>query len=175
MKKLLVLLLAVLLAFCGVATAELDYSSMTDDELHAAINAARNELVRRELIAAKDVVIVDQDGVQMYMTGNNEVNVLDNGDAWLYIEFVVVNDADISINLLVEQSTVNGWDVHGDGMGATSAGAKQKVRMRMKVSDGEVTSLEEIEDIVVAYTLFDSDNSKTIGKTEPVTIHFNVE
>lgn len=175
MKKILVLVLAVLLAFCGVATAEADYSAMSDDELHATINAARNELVRRELIAAEDVVIVDQDNLQMYMTGNNEISVMDNGDVWLYIEFVVINDADTSINLLVNQSTVNGWDVHGDGMGATSPGAKQKVRMRMKVSDGEVSSLEEIEDIVVSYKVFDSDNSKTISTTEPVTIHFNDE
>lgn len=33
MKKILVLVLAALLALCGVATAETDYAAMPDDDL----------------------------------------------------------------------------------------------------------------------------------------------
>lgn len=175
MKRFITICLAILLTLASVAAiAEgIDVSTMTDEELHAIINAARNELTKRELVAAGDLVVVDQDDVQIYMTGNNEMKAFDDGGVWLYIEFVVVNNTDTTVNPFVGKSIVNGWDVHGDGMGKTSAGSRQKVTMRMRVSDGEVSSMEDIEEIVVSFELYDSDNSEMISKTEPVTIHFN--
>lgn len=51
MKKVLAAFLALLL-LCGSCLAEgLDYASMTDAQLHDIVNAARNELTRRELVA----------------------------------------------------------------------------------------------------------------------------
>ena len=57
MKKFLTVLLALLL-LCGSCLAEgLDYASMTDAQLHDIVDAARNELTKRELVAAEKTVL----------------------------------------------------------------------------------------------------------------------
>ena len=63
MKKFLTVLLA-LLRLCGSCLAEgLDYASMTDAQLHDIVDAARNELTKRELVAEGKTLLFEQDGV----------------------------------------------------------------------------------------------------------------
>ena len=62
MKKFLTVLLALLL-LCGSCLAEgLDYASMTDAQLHDIVDAARNELTKRELVAEGKTLLFEQDG-----------------------------------------------------------------------------------------------------------------
>ena len=59
MKKFLTVLLALLL-LCGSCLAEgLNYASMTDAQLHDIVDAARNELTKRELVAAEKTVLFE--------------------------------------------------------------------------------------------------------------------
>ena len=90
MKNMLSLILVLVLVLCAVGSAaETTYAAMSTEQLHTAASAIRNELLKRDLVAAENVVLVDQDGVQVYMTGNNEID-------WIgafAIEVVVVNNS----------------------------------------------------------------------------------
>ena len=175
MKKILVLVLAALLALCGVATAEADYSAVSDDELHTVIDAARNELARRELTASADTVLFDQDGVQCYLTGNYEVKEWGEGKHVMQLEAVVINDTDVTVNVSIEACYVNGWEVYGGLIQKTDPGKKQKDTFEIRLFDADIHSYEEIEDIEFTFKVANSDDYSVIYKLDPITVHFNAD
>lgn len=125
MKRFVSVFLVVLLAFStSFALAEgMDFASMSDDALRALVDAARNELAKRELTAAENTVLFEQNGVKVYLTGAYDLSY-DN--AYLSLEAVVVNDSDKKVNVSVDTACINGWDVYGSGIGDISAGKKKK-------------------------------------------------
>lgn len=175
MKKILVLLLAVLLAFCAVATAETDYSSMTDDELHTMIDAARNELVRRELTASADTMLFDHDGIQCYLTGNYEIKEWGEGKHVMLLETVVVNNTDVMMDVRIDGCYVNGWEVYGGIIQKTDAGKKQRDTFEIRLYDADIHSYEEIQDIDFTFKVTKSDDYSMIFQLDPITVHFNAE
>jgi len=175
MKKVFsVLLMLVLICTAGFATAEgLDYSSMSDEELHATISSARNELTRRELIAEEKLVIFEADNVQAYLTGNYEVYGSDT--VFLNLEAVIINDSDATVSLMTEACCINGWDVWSMGIANTSAGKKHKGNFNIKLTDAEIATFEEIEEIEFTFYLSNAETYKRIGESTSVVVHYNVE
>ena len=57
----------------GESVVANDLSKFSDDDLRAALSAIRNELTRRSLVTDEKTVIFDQDGIQVYLTGEYEV------------------------------------------------------------------------------------------------------
>lgn len=174
MKKLIsALLVALMLLSVTLAVAEgIDFASMTDDELLAVIDGARNEQAKRILTAAADTVIVDQDGVTIYLTGNNRI---DEYGPELFIEAVVVNDTDKNIDVYVDSASVNGWNVEAYGITETSAGKKQKGEFSAYLDDAEVSTIEEIEEIELELYIADADEIERISENIPVTLNFKAE
>ena len=175
MKKSLVLVLAALLALCGVATAETDYAAMPDDDLHAMIDAARNELTRRELTAAADTVLFDQDGISCYLTGGYDIQEWGEGNHVMKLEAVVINDSDVMVTVGIEGCYVNGWEVYGGVIQKTDAGKKQKDTFEIRLYDADIHSYEEIEDIEFTFKVYKSDDYAKIFQLDPITVHFNAE
>lgn len=176
MKRTLALLFA-LLMLCGTCLAEgLDYPSMTDEQLHAVIDAARNELSKREQIAAEKTVLFEQDGVTIYMSGDYTVRESMVGDAvYLEIELVVVNETDRNVGISIENPSVNGWDVSVPFLSGVSAQKKAKDTLKLNVADAEVKTAEDMEDLTLSFRLYDKDSYKTFSEGEPITLHFNVQ
>lgn len=167
MKKMLAALLAAVLLLGACALAEADYSALSDAELHAMIDGARNELAKRELVAEDKAVILEQDGVTVYLTGDIvfEYN-------FLKIGVVVVNDSDKTITLLLDEASVNGWTLNAVGVSETPSGKKQKGTLQFLVSDGEIESAEEVEDIEAVFKLWDANEYETVFESDPIAIHF---
>ena len=174
MKRFFAILLAVLILLSAtMALAEgMDFTSMTDAELYALVNGARNELTKRELVAAENVVIVGQDGITVYMTGNNAINEY---SPVLEMEAVVVNDTEKSISVSVESASVNGWNVYGSGIYETTAGKKQKGVFELYLEDSDATTLEEVEDIEIELYIYDTDTYDRIGEAITVTMNLKGE
>ena len=172
MKKFLTVLLALLL-LCSSCLAEgLDYASMTDAQLHDIVDAARNELTKRELVA----VLSEQDGVTVYMTGDytiRESSISD--DIWLKINIVVVNDSGRDVGIDTVNPSVNGWDVSASILSTTTKGKKSKQELTLNVKDAEVKSLDEIEELEIAFRMFDGETYKTFAEVPAITLHFNVQ
>ena len=64
MKRLIGLCLAMVLLFSFASASE--YSSLSDADLRAQFDAIRNELMERGLIAAKNTVLFDQEGIKIF-------------------------------------------------------------------------------------------------------------
>lgn len=174
MKRIFALCLALLLfiAIPCEAFAELpDFAAMSDEELQELVNAARNELARRGLAAEEGTVIYDEDGIQIYLTGKQYVE--DYGDSsTLYVEVVIINDSDKDIGIMMESSTINGWEIYGWGTDDISAGKKKKAEFEFNASDADVFAIEEVEDIEMQMNIYDSETYETIKKLDPITINF---
>ena len=173
MKRIFGIILTLALIFTCTASAEtaLDYAVLSDEQLHEIIDAARNELAKRELTMAEDTVLFEQDGVTVYLTGNYEVWGYDN--SYLDIEAVVVNDSDKLVSILIDIASINGWDVYSSGIPETSAGKKQKGILEFLLTDAEISTYEEVEEIEVNFTLYDSENWEIISTIEGIVIHCN--
>ena len=175
MKKMFSLFL-VLLLVCTTAFSfaeGLDYSAMTSEELYEIISAARNELTKRELVASEKLVIFEAEGVQVYLTGEHRVYGTDS--VFLDLEAVVINDSDVPVSLSTAACSVNGWDVWNMGISSTSAGKKQKSNFNINLTDAEISTYEEIEEIEFTLYLVNSETYKRVGENVSVIVHFNAE
>lgn len=176
MKRIIAFLLAALLMclFCAAGAEGTDFAVMSDDELHALVDGARNELAKRELTAAEGTVLFEQEGVTVYLTGEHEVK-----SGYLDLEAVVVNDRDCTVAIAVNSASINGWNVFSGGIGETSPGKKQKGMLSFSLEDASLSSfeeIEEIEEIELSIDLIDEDTYESIAETsEPITLHFNAD
>lgn len=149
---------------------------MTDAQLHDIVDAARNELTKRELVAAEKTVLFEQDGVTVYMTGDytiRESSISD--DIWLKINIVVVNDSGRDVGINIVNPSVNGWDVSASILSTTTKGKKSKQELTLNVKDAEVKSLEEIEELEIAFRMYDGETYKNFADVPAVTLHFNAQ
>lgn len=175
MKKLFSVLMVLVLIFSTAALAEgIDFASMNDAALHAMIDGARNELAKRELIATENTVLFEQDGVQVYLTGENEVWGSDGYYA-LNLGVVLINESDSSVFVTANAAYVNGWEVYGGGITDTAAGKKQRAAIDFTISEAGISTIEEIEELEIEFWVCDSESYMAIAELEPVTIHFNAQ
>ncbi len=173
MKKL-ISILAALMLLGGIAVSEgIDYASLTDDQLHEIIDLARNELARRELVAQEKTVLFEQDGVQLYLTGNYKVDEWGEGKHVLQLEAVVVNESDRKISVHIDTVSVNGWNVYGGSISNIDAGKKKKGSFEIRLYDADIHSYEEIEDIEFSFKVLDESYSRIFSTETPITVHFN--
>ena len=171
MRKVLSILICIILLPYTIATANTDYTTMTDDELKQVVSLVRNELVKRSLVNDDKVIVFDQDNVSMYLTGGyKEWNYKDK--YYVDIEMVIINNTDHKVTFIAQQSSVNGWDTESSTPGPVSAGKKKKDRMVFSLSDAEITSYKEIEDIDVKFRVCDADTYDNLYITDLITIHF---
>ncbi len=174
MKRFLSVLLLLIVVFSTCHAEGLDYSSLSTEELHQIINSARNELTVRELNAAENTVLLDQNDVKVYLTGKYEIWG-DKADDYMYLdlEVVVVNDSDYLLSVIVDSACVNGWEVYTSGISDTSPGKKQRGSLEFKISDGEAYTYEEVEEIEMNILLYDSEEWETIAELDTITLHIN--
>jgi len=173
-KKVFIVLLAAIifiLISCEAFAEMPDFSALTDEELHEMIDGARNELKTRELVAGEKTVLLDAEGVQIYLTGNYRVYGEDN--VYCELEAVLVNNSDRDVGVSSDGASVNGWEVYSSGFGSASPGKKMKGTIDLKISDAEISTYEEIEDIDLTLHLFDGSTYTTFYRGETITMYFN--
>lgn len=175
MKKIFSILLAIVLTLCSCVAIAADYSSMTVEDLSHEYNAIRNELLKRGLVAEGKTPLFEQNGVSVYLTGKYEIAKNWSDQIILKLEAVVINDYKTVINVMPENSnaSINGWDVSCDGITSTNPGKKQKGYFELCLSDADISTYEEIEEIEFQFYLYDFDNWETVSHVAPVTVYFN--
>lgn len=177
MKKLFAVLMVLMLVFGMTAFAEeFDFASMDDAALQELIDGARNELEKRGQAqggqtVAENTVLFEQNGVTVYLTGDHEVWGSDS--YYLDLGVVLVNDSEKTVSVLIDTAYVNGWEVYGGGITDTGAGKKQQAVLDFCISDANISTYEEVEEIEMNFIIIDSDTYDTIAELEPVIIHCN--
>lgn len=174
MKKFFCFLLLLCLCSSIAMSESLDYAAMTDEQLHSIIDSARAELLRRELsLSGEDLLLFQQDGISLYLTGNYEyMSFGDKGNA-LKLEAIVINESEQEINIGIENVAVNGWEVYGGSILKTGPGKKQKGAFEIRIYEAGIRTYEEIQDFEFIFKVQTSEGFKTLFKTSPITVHLN--
>lgn len=168
MKKFLAFVLAMLLVFPALAD-QLDYSNMSGDELHDVMNSVRNELVKRELLNDEKVLLFQQDGVSVYLTG--EFDITWNNE--IEIKAITINDSNSKLSIHPEDLTisVNGWDVRATCDLEAKPGQKKKGSLSFSPEDAEIKTADEIQEIIFYFAMkLDDGKWQHIG---PCSVQLN--
>jgi len=169
----------ILLSVFSFAMAEnLDYSSMTDDELRTVISAATEELNSRQtsddapdgaLHMVEGTILLNQNDITVTLTGN--INSFGSSDsAFMELEAIVENNSSNPIYVNVDGSSINGWEVFGAGIADIGAGKKKKGTFSFMLSDAEISKPEDIEGLEVTFSVANADNWSTIFKADPIVL-----
>lgn len=173
MKKLISGVLVVFLIMISCYASASDFSSTPEEKLLEELNLIRNELAARGLDAANKRVLVDQDGVQIYIS--DEIKV-DKQYSWddknsLIIPIVIINNTNHNINMLVENPSVNGWKVEfGYSSLTVPAGKKSKTTFTFNIADTDVESIKGFEDVEFSLRVYDDNDWEDLFTTEKITI-----
>lgn len=168
MKRIICLIFALLLSASCAFAAVPDISGCTDDELRQLIDQARNRLYINALTVEKDAVLVNGDGILLYMTGSYEFKVRSYGTS-LSIECVLVNNNTYDIAITVDDASANGWVIGSLGTGTCPAGKKLKSELYFSLDDAEIADLSELEDLTFTLYSFNAETYLTIKSYTPIT------
>ena len=155
MKRVFAVLLCALLLLSSTAFSEIDYASMTDEELKQVIIDAQAELDRRsgdeqdpEGFFA-DRVLFDIEGVRMYLTG--EYTVKESfGNMRFYVEVVVENNSSQNLGCMPSGSfSVNGWTGKWDAPSIPPPGNKTKGKLTFDMEAASISTFEEIKEVEI--------------------------
>ena len=127
MKKILSSLLIILMLVSTVpsfAFAE-DYGSKSDEELQTMYTAIRQELASRGFQAENKKVLIDQNGIQIYVNGDFSVEKEWYGPI-LKLPIVISNNSNMNICVQLRNSSVNGWSCETTFSPEIPAGKKIK-------------------------------------------------
>ena len=150
MKKLFVIMLAVLLLF-SAACAE-DFSGMTDEELYNYINLARTELLSRKAKTDEKVYVVNDDNIEIYLTGKKKMDY----DGFK-LEIVFINKTDKDLGAHFTHTVVNGWETSSSTfINLIGAGKKIKDEIEINLEDADLSDYKEIEDMEFEIRIYDS-------------------
>lgn len=166
MKRFAAGLFALMLLMVSVAFAD-DYSAMSNDDLYAIINAVRTELLSRDLALTPDQVFLETEKVAMYMD-KKDIEFTSSGT--LKIPVVLVNNTENEISFQIDSLMVNGWECSGS-IGNIQTNGKKRATIDLYCGKGaEVTALEEIEDIRVAFLAFNMNTFEYEAKMDPILL-----
>lgn len=175
MKRIAFTFLALVMLFtaafpCAAFAEVPNFADLTDDEIQEIINAARNALAARKLEEEDAYLLVDQDGVQVYLTGN--YTLYDYDDPLLDLEVVIINNTDCKIGVHSDTCCINGWDVDFYGATDITAGKKKKCEFELQISDADISTFEEIEDFEISLVVYNTETFDDLFTSDVVTLNF---
>ncbi len=153
MKRIICFLIA-FICLPLFASAEYDFSSMTDSELVELISNAQEELKNRSEGAKKEIVLYDDDGIKVYLTRNYKIRDLITKEKVIDIECIIENTSSRSVVLYVPNSSMNDWEsgsapCYGDSSFdfEVSPNKKAKGVICFSLKEANVKEYSEIEKI----------------------------
>ena len=174
MKRIISIILILMLLVMSTVAYATNYSSMTEEQLKEQFDAIRNELCVKGLKAENKTIIVDKKGYQIYINGDISVGKMYDWDTdiYLFIPVVVVNSTSHNLNMLVENSSVNGWGVSGSkDWSSVPAGKKVKGNLYFEVNNADVETISDFTDVEFSLKVYDDDTWNDLFTTKPITIN----
>lgn len=164
MKKTLAIFLSLIFLLCAGTVFAEDYSSYSDSDLYAVIDAARAELQNRKIATDEKPVIMEADGVTVTMSGTPTCEESYSGGKKLIVKIVAVNSGAKDISFMLDEFYVNGWKVSCLESGTVGAGKKAKLEMTFYDVDemAELSTIEQLEDLEFHWYTYNPETYKTI-------------
>ena len=159
MKRILssVLILLMLISIRPSFAFAEDFGSKSDDELQEMYTAIRQELTSRGYRAENKKVLIDYNGVQIYVNGDFSVEKEWYGPV-LKLPIVVANNSQMNICVQLRNPSVNGWGCETMFSPEIPAGKKVKDNLEFELKETDVESLSDFEDVEFYFHVFDNDN-----------------
>ena len=150
-------------------------SSLSDEQLKEQFKAIRNELASRGLTTEKSTVILEQNGVRLYISDAPTITKSWDNKHYLNIPLVIINDSGKSIAVVPEEGSVNGWKAECDLSDRNvPIGKKSKVNLQFLLDDTDVEKIEDFEDFELWFKVYDNDDwfgKKVIEKSKIITVY----
>lgn len=172
MKKFLaVVLMVFLLVGCFPVYAEsIDLSTMTEAELKALIDDARLELAKYHPAALDGTVLYEDENVKITFTGNIEV---EKDYDQLAISVIIENYTDKNLGVAIENVSCNGWAIWESSIRVpANKKAKERFSFMNGVSDADLESVEDVQDIECDLRCYDTDTWDTVKEGVHVVWNF---
>lgn len=169
MKRFLTLTLMLLIIFSLLPQSAFadDFSSLTDVELIAVLDAARAELSSRNFKAENKRVLYEDSIYQVYING--EISYWDSA-LYLIIPVVIINKGTETMEFQLRDEAVNGWSCESHFSKSIPAGKKAAEELVFDLKGTDVTSLDVFEDVEFSFCIFDWNNMASQLKTDLVII-----
>lgn len=170
MKKCIVFLLFLTLCLAFSASAEIDFSTMTDDDLTTMIDMARNEIYRRELVYHDDEIIVldDYEGITFKLTSINTHDLDINNR--ITIGYIYINNSNSESSVFIDRCAVNGWECKNHGATTSDAGHKKKDQFILYANEAGLEEDEKAEEIEIVFSFKLNDSWQKLDK---IIIHLD--
>ena len=171
LRKIMTVVIVMVLCASSALASEIDWGSMTEDEIRAVIAEAQDELAKRAPVAegtlpiAEGTVLIDQGGILVTLTGKVETM-----GTLMELEVIVENNSNTPIYVNVTGSSINGWEVFGAGIADIGAGKKKKGDLMFTLDDASINSPSEIEELELTLSVADADSWSTIFTADTVTL-----
>ena len=172
MKKFvfIILLLILFIPSTVASAANIDWQSMSNQEITDAINEGRLVIASRIPDSEDHVTIANQDGVEIYLTRRYAVEENSySGNVYLKLEAVVINNRPEPISVGDKGCCVNGWVVDTSGIIEIPAGRMKKGNFEFRITDANITSVADLHDIEFVLEAHHAEEYHNLINFEPFT------
>lgn len=161
MKKLLIvlLLLAMFIPQTAAFAIDIDYKSLSDQDLSSIIDKARAEIAFRQPDNPNHLTIANENNIEIYLDRRYEE--FENYDKRKFVALgaAIVNGSDKPIELYDNGCCINGWKVDTIlTYGEIPAGKSKKIDINLCLDDAGISSFDEITDIYFAFQAMNMDD-----------------
>ena len=170
LSVLMVLCVIAGMGYTGAAAESADYAGMTIEELLSLNGIIQKELHLRQTEIAPDVMLIDYEGVTVYLTGKHEFSN-GIGTPFFRMEFVIVNNTDHKVSVSIDSPEVNGWVVSTTLIAAIDPGTKKRDKLVFNCEGAAISTFEEIEQVNFKLSLKNMEDHKVYYTTEPIVIY----
>lgn len=173
MRKVFVCFLILMLPV--LALADIDWSSMTVEEIQNTIDSGRAEILTREIKTdEKGTVILDADGIVVSVSSVT-VETSYDGSTYLNMKYTVANNSTENMGFSSDKVYLNGWEVSSFLFSSLDAGKKSREESAVYHIDdsADVTSYEDLEELEITCYTFNADNYQQKTKDIKTTLYFN--
>lgn len=158
MIKRLAIFVLLLSLFSNLAFAELDVSSLTDEELKAIISKCSDELRSRHTTQEDGVLLFNQGGMRLYQIGEAEINPRGR----INIPVMIYNDLEISASLNPVSVICNGIAVNGYCGSSLPPQSKSEAMLDFSTENLGLTSINDVESLTFGWSIYSLDKPGTV-------------
>ena len=154
MKKQIAVLLILTMLIPAASLADMDFNSMTDQELKEIMTSCSDILRNRQTIPDDWVLLFDEENIQIYQIGEARLG----SSKILTVPAAVINKNDFYIHIYIMNSSCNGWVIDSSSR-IIPNDSKEKWEINFFLDDAFIENIDDIVSLKFKW-LIESDDKK---------------
>lgn len=128
-------------------------------------------------VDGEELVLFDQEGVKLYLTGDYKESPGVEGNVYIFLNGVIENNSDQTVSIQYT-GVVNGWNLDNyytmNGATNVPSGSKSKTEIWFTSDTVEADSFAEVETMRLTFFVKNGDN-KDMFEADSGTVHFHAD